>query len=182
MRTKRQRPPLCRRWLLLLRGLLGLGAISTLYYAVQLLPLADVATITFLAPVLVAVAAPLALGERTGRGVAAALPLSVVGVILVAQPTFLFGAAAHAVSALGVAAALAQVRRASSVGGGGGCMRAGQRNLPCFHCPAGWPCQLLFCLKVCLALPAPVLHESSLPPSPFGLPLHHRRGSPPLPS
>ncbi|PSC73933.1 Solute carrier family 35 member G1 isoform A [Micractinium conductrix] len=97
-----------RRWLLLLRGVLGLASISALYYAVQLLPLADVATIAFLAPVLVAAAAPLALGERTGRGVAAALVLCVIGVALVAQPTFLFGAGTEPLSALGVAVALTQ--------------------------------------------------------------------------
>ncbi len=74
----------------------------------QYLPLADVATITFLAPVFVAAAAPLLLGERAGRGVALAMPLCVVGVVLVSRPTFLFGAGAAALSMLGVAIAAAQ--------------------------------------------------------------------------
>ncbi|KAL4425097.1 hypothetical protein ABPG77_010411 [Micractinium sp. CCAP 211/92] len=97
-----------RRWLLLLRGCLGLGAITSLYAAVQYLPLADVATITFLAPMFVAAAAPLLLGERAGRGVALAMPLCVVGVVLVSRPTFLFGAGAAALSMLGVAIAVTQ--------------------------------------------------------------------------
>ncbi|KAL4431067.1 hypothetical protein ABPG75_006323 [Micractinium tetrahymenae] len=75
-----------RRWLLLLRGCLGLGAITSLYAAVQYLPLADVATITFLAPVFVAAAAPLLLGERAGRGVALGMPLCLLGVVFVSPP------------------------------------------------------------------------------------------------
>ncbi len=44
----------CRELLLLLRGLLGFGAVSTYYWAVQYLALADVAVLMFLAPVFVA--------------------------------------------------------------------------------------------------------------------------------
>lgn len=101
-------PLSCRRWLLLLRGCLGLGAITSLYAAVQYLPLADVATITFLAPVFVAAAAPPLLGERAGRGVALAMPLSLLGVVFVSRPTFLFGAGAAALSLLGVTIAVTQ--------------------------------------------------------------------------
>lgn len=101
-------PSPCRRWLLLLRGCLGLGAITSLYAAVQYLPLADVATITFLAPVFVAAAAPPLLGERAGRGVALAMPLSLLGVVFVSRPTFLFGAGAAALSLLGVTIAVTQ--------------------------------------------------------------------------
>jgi hypothetical protein len=43
-----------RKMLLLLRGLLGFGAVSLFYWAVQYLPLADVAVLMFLAPVFVA--------------------------------------------------------------------------------------------------------------------------------
>lgn len=67
--------------------------------------------LTFLAPVLVAVTAPLVLGrgEHPGRGVVAALPLCVMGVVLVSQPESLFGGStAEAVSAVGVAVAIAQ--------------------------------------------------------------------------
>jgi drug/metabolite transporter (DMT)-like permease len=73
----------CRRGLLLVRGLLGFAAVSTLYWAVQLLPLGDTAVLTFLMPLFVAVGAPVVLGERAGRGVLLALPLCVAGVVLV---------------------------------------------------------------------------------------------------
>lgn len=107
-------PPPCRprrRGLLLLRGLLGFGAISSLYAAVQLLPLADAAVLGLLTPVFVAAGAPLALGERAGCGVALALPLSLAGVVMVARPEFIFGAGAQALSVLGVCCGIGQVRR-----------------------------------------------------------------------
>ncbi|KAI3437637.1 hypothetical protein D9Q98_000089 [Chlorella vulgaris] len=98
-----------RRLLLLLRGLVGFCAISCFYAAVQLLPLADVAVLTFLSPVFVTLLSPLVLGEgRGGWVVAAALPLCFVGVLLVAQPTFLFGEDTLALSTAGVAIAIAQ--------------------------------------------------------------------------
>lgn len=109
-------------------------AVSSLYWAVQLLPLADVAVLTFMAPVFVAAVAPLVLGERASRGVALAMPLCIGGVVLVAQPTFLFGSSAVAVSAVGVAVALMQAsvlegpRRGGSSGGAprnGSCMPSG---------------------------------------------------------
>ena len=91
-----------------MRGLLGFAAASTLYWAVQLLPLGDTAVLTFLMPLFVAIGAPLVLGERAGRGVLLALPLCVAGVVLVAQPTFLFGQGAEALSPLGVAVGISQ--------------------------------------------------------------------------
>lgn len=97
-----------RRLLLLVRGMLGFGAVSCLYWAVQYLPLGDTAVLTFLAPVFVAAAAPLVLGERAGKGVALAMPLCVAGVVMVAQPEFLFGAGAQALSAVGVAIGIGQ--------------------------------------------------------------------------
>ncbi|KAL4431066.1 hypothetical protein ABPG75_006322 [Micractinium tetrahymenae] len=98
-----------RRWLLLLRGFLGFLGISGLYFTVQLLPVTDALVLGLLSPVLVAAASPLVLGEPAGRGVLLALPLCVVGVALVAQPSFLFGGgAAGALSAVGVAVGIAQ--------------------------------------------------------------------------
>ncbi|PRW58707.1 multidrug transporter isoform A [Chlorella sorokiniana] len=97
-----------RRLLLLVRGMLGFGAVSCLYWAVQYLPLGDTAVLTFLAPVFVAAAAPLVLGERAGKGVALAMPLCVAGVVLVAQPEFLFGAGVQALSAVGVTIGIGQ--------------------------------------------------------------------------
>lgn len=97
-----------RKRLLLLRGLLGFGAVSSYYGTVQYLPLGDTAVLMFLAPLFVAAASPLLLKELPSRGVWVALPLSVVGVVLVAQPSFIFGGA-QALSALGVALGVLQV-------------------------------------------------------------------------
>eukprot|EP00887_Chlorella_sp_A99_P005580 scaffold1.g5580.t1 len=83
-----------RKRLLLFRGCLGFGAVSTIYGAVALLPLADAAVLAFLAPIFVALVSPCALGEPLSCGVAGALPLAAAGVVLVAQPTVLFGAPA----------------------------------------------------------------------------------------
>lgn len=76
----------------------------------QLLPVTDALVLGLLSPILVAAASPLVLGEPAGRGVALALPLCVVGVVLVAQPSFLFGGGgAGALSLVGVAVGIAQV-------------------------------------------------------------------------
>jgi hypothetical protein len=55
-----------------------------------------------------AVLAPLLLKELPSRGVWMAIPLCVVGVVLVSQPTVIFGGS-QAVSAIGVALGLSQV-------------------------------------------------------------------------
>lgn len=78
----------------------------------QLLPVTDALVLGLLSPILVAAASPLVLGEQAGRGVALALPLCVVGVVLVAQPSFLFGGGAGALSVVGVAVGITQVRAA----------------------------------------------------------------------
>lgn len=46
--------PCSRRWLLVLRGVLGFCSVSTLYMAVGLLPLADASVLSFLSPLFVA--------------------------------------------------------------------------------------------------------------------------------
>lgn len=43
-----------RRWLLVLRGVLGFASVSSLYLAVALLPLADASVLSFLSPIFVA--------------------------------------------------------------------------------------------------------------------------------
>lgn len=83
-----------RRGLLLLRGLLGFVALTSFYYAVVHLPLADATVIQYTNPVFAAVIAVAALGERLrGREVALILA-SLCGVVLAARPSFLFGGAA----------------------------------------------------------------------------------------
>ncbi|KAL4458074.1 hypothetical protein ABPG75_012939 [Micractinium tetrahymenae] len=80
-----------RRWLLVLRGVLGFLAVTFLYLAVGLLPLADASVLSFLSPIFVAALSPFILGERSSRGTLLGIPIAMVGVLLVAQPSFLFG-------------------------------------------------------------------------------------------
>jgi drug/metabolite transporter (DMT)-like permease len=80
----------CRPSLLLLRGLLGTVSVCSIFFAIRYLPLADFTALTFLAPAFVAVISPCVLGETTAR-VWPALIACTLGVILVTQPSFLFG-------------------------------------------------------------------------------------------
>jgi len=96
-----------RRSLLVLRALAGFGALFCFFYAVAHLPLADVTVIHFTNPVFTAIIAAVALGESMGRREVAGLVLSLSGVILIARPEFLFGAAHAALDPVAVGAALA---------------------------------------------------------------------------
>jgi drug/metabolite transporter (DMT)-like permease len=87
---------------------MGFAAVSAFYWSVTLLPLSDVASLGFLSPLGVALAAPCLLGEPASRAALAAVPVALVGVALVAQPTFLFGDGA-ALPAAGIAVGLLQV-------------------------------------------------------------------------
>jgi drug/metabolite transporter (DMT)-like permease len=81
-----------RRRLLIVRGLLGFGALSCFYYALIHLPLADATVLQYTNPAFAAVLAIVLLGEgMRGREVVSVV-LSLVGVVLVARPTLLFGA------------------------------------------------------------------------------------------
>lgn len=80
--------------LLIARGLAGFAALSCYFYGITHLPLADATVIQFCNPMLAALIAVFALGERlTGAQLFATLG-SIVGVVLVAQPTFLFSSGA----------------------------------------------------------------------------------------
>ncbi len=83
-----------RRGLLLLRGAFGFGALCCLYYAVTRLPLADATVIQYTNPVFTALLAAYFLGERSNRLDALGTALSLAGVVVVAQPSFLFGSGA----------------------------------------------------------------------------------------
>jgi drug/metabolite transporter (DMT)-like permease len=93
------------RRLLLVRGLAGFGALSCYFFALTELPLADATVIQYTSPVFTAVFAALALREAIGRLEAGAILTSLVGVTLVAQPSFLF-AAERSLAPAGVAVAL----------------------------------------------------------------------------
>lgn len=78
------------------------------YVSLSQLPLSDAMALSFVSPVLVAVSAPLLLGEVTPPAVYWSIPACLAGMLMVAQPTWLFGSAAVATSALGVVAGLLQ--------------------------------------------------------------------------
>ncbi len=75
------------RGFLLLRGVFGFLGLHCVFYAVSQLPLADATVIQYLHPVFTAVLAMLLLSEIPGRGVLAGIGLSLLGLILVVQPT-----------------------------------------------------------------------------------------------
>jgi drug/metabolite transporter (DMT)-like permease len=94
------------RRLLLLRGLLGFIALSCFFYSVVALPLADATVIQYTNPVFTALLAAVVLGESL-RMVEVGLALtSLAGVLMVAQPTFLFGDAAASLDPFAVVVAL----------------------------------------------------------------------------
>lgn len=95
-----------RRGLLLLRGLFGFAALSCFYYAVIHLPLADATVIQYTNPAFTAVIAAVVLAEGIAALELVCVLGSLVGVALVARPSFLFGAGT-ALDPLAVAAGLA---------------------------------------------------------------------------
>ncbi len=94
-----------RKGLLLLRGLIGFFGLLCFFYAIPRLPLADVTVIQYTNPVFTALLAALFLKETLRRGEVLGLALSLAGVVLVAQPSFLFGRASSGLDlgAVGVA-------------------------------------------------------------------------------
>ncbi len=76
--------------LLVARGLAGFGGLSCYFYAVTHLPLADATVIQFCNPMIAALVAVFALHEPLRPVDVVATVLSMIGVVLVAQPTFLF--------------------------------------------------------------------------------------------
>lgn len=72
---------------LLLRGLLGYGALSCYFYSVQHLPLGDAVLLQYSHPAFVAAAAPLLLGERTGKGHWTLVLAALAGVALIVGPS-----------------------------------------------------------------------------------------------
>lgn len=84
------------RRLLFFRGFLGYLALSCVFHSVAAMPLADATVIQYLYPVFTAVLATLFLGERPTPRIVLAGLASLAGIVLVARPSFLFGAAAAA--------------------------------------------------------------------------------------
>jgi drug/metabolite transporter (DMT)-like permease len=77
--------------LLIGRGVFGFVALSLYYFSVVNLPLADASVIQYTNPVWVVLLAALLLGERAGIGQVLVLAACLAGVLLITQPSFLFG-------------------------------------------------------------------------------------------
>ena len=82
-----------RRGLLILRGAIGTFALFAVYGALMALPLAAATVLQYLYPTFTALLAWLLLAEPIGRRVGIAVALGWAGVVLVAQPAILSGAA-----------------------------------------------------------------------------------------
>ncbi len=80
-----------RRGLLFLRGLLGYGALSCFFFAVVHLPLADATVMQYTNPVFTAVLAAIFLSEALRIRDVGLVLLSLMGVVLMMRPGFLFG-------------------------------------------------------------------------------------------
>jgi drug/metabolite transporter (DMT)-like permease len=78
------------RWLLILRGLGGFFGVSSMYYSLLYLPLADATVITFLSPVIACAVCAYLLREPFTRLEQIASIISLSGVVLIARPTALF--------------------------------------------------------------------------------------------
>jgi drug/metabolite transporter (DMT)-like permease len=94
-----------RKWLWI-RGGLGFAGLSCVYAAVTHLPLAEATVFQYLHPPITAILAGLFLGETLTRRLLTATGLSLVGVVLVARPSVVFGSTVESLDPLWVAVAI----------------------------------------------------------------------------
>jgi drug/metabolite transporter (DMT)-like permease len=106
LRRARVRPWGNQPSVLILRGLFGFLALSCVYYALVHLPLADATVLQYTNPIWTALLAAWLLGERMRRWEVVLVLASLLGVLLIARPGFLFGGAAARLDLLAVAVAL----------------------------------------------------------------------------
>ncbi|XP_060098640.1 solute carrier family 35 member G1-like [Heteronotia binoei] len=83
--------PKDKRVFLFFRGFLGSCGMILLYYAFQVMPLADATVITFSSPAFTTIFAWIFLKEKCNIWDLFFILLTITGVVLVARPTFLFG-------------------------------------------------------------------------------------------
>jgi drug/metabolite transporter (DMT)-like permease len=95
-----------RRWVLVLRGLVGFAAMSCFYFALTRITIAEATVLHFTSPLWTALLAALLLREPVTRRVLGSIAVSFAGVALITRPAFLFGEGAAAIDLLGVGAAL----------------------------------------------------------------------------
>src|SRR5690606_30586442 len=106
LRQAHVRPWGTRPLVLALRGLFGFLALLCLYYGLVHLPLADATVLQYTNPVWTALFAAWLLKERMVRGEFGLVLASLLGVILIARPAFLFGGAAPRLDLLAVGVVL----------------------------------------------------------------------------
>lgn len=89
----RENPTGCRgtRLMLFLRGVLGSAGLMFQFYAFQHMPLADASVLIFSSPVFVTIFARIFLKEPCGVTQVTTIIVTVVGVVLISRPPFLFG-------------------------------------------------------------------------------------------
>ena len=92
---------------LMLRGLFGYASLSCLYYSVVHLPLADATVLQYTNPVWTALLAVWVLEERMRPAEVLLVLCSLLGVVVIARPSFLFGAGAARLDLFAVGIALA---------------------------------------------------------------------------
>jgi drug/metabolite transporter (DMT)-like permease len=102
------------RKLLWLRGLFGFSALSCFFFALTVLPLADATVLHYTNPVLTALLAALVLDESLRPLELAGAGLSLAGVVLIAQPSVLFGDSAAGLNLLYVGIGLLGALSAAS--------------------------------------------------------------------
>ncbi len=95
-----------RTGLLLLRGLVGFFSLSGLYFALTRLPLADTLVLQQTSPAFTVLLAALWLGEPVGRYELLGIACSLIGVVFIARPAFLFREQTGGLDLLGVGGAL----------------------------------------------------------------------------
>lgn len=92
--------------LLVLRGVFGFGALCCYFYAITHLPLADATVLQFTNPIFTALLAAAILRERMSRRDIASACVSLLGVVFVARPSFIFGHSTASLDLLAVGVAL----------------------------------------------------------------------------
>lgn len=88
-----------QRGLLVFRGIAGFLALSCFYHTLTNLPIADATVIQYTNPVYAGLLAVPLLGEKLRRREVFSVVASMVGVLLVTRPSFLFGGSPHALPA-----------------------------------------------------------------------------------
>lgn len=91
-----------QRKMLVFRGIAGFLALSCFYHTLTNLPIADATVIQYTNPVYAGLLAVPLLGERLRRREVLSVLASIVGVVLVTQPSFLFRESPHALPPMSV--------------------------------------------------------------------------------